>query len=53
MYFSDGASPPLEIIDQWIELISEIFDKVKPGTEPPCVAIHCVAGLGRLQKSFH
>eukprot|EP01041_Mallomonas_annulata_P004601 gene4601-9140_t len=50
MHFDDGASPPSEIITEWIFLVKELFGK--PGrkleTNPaPCIAVHCVAGLGR------
>mmetsp|Transcript_7183 Transcript_7183/g.7422 ORF Transcript_7183/g.7422 Transcript_7183/m.7422 type:complete len:175 (+) Transcript_7183:73-597(+) len=50
MHFDDGASPPEHIISQWNELVSSLFGK--PGRRiksdpPPCIAVHCVAGLGR------
>lgn len=41
--FPDGQTPPPEIRDQWFNLLKEQFGK-SPNT---CVAIHCVAGLGR------
>ncbi len=41
--FPDGQTPPPEIRDQWFNLLKEQF-KQNPNT---CVAIHCVAGLGR------
>ena len=47
MCFDDGASPPQEIIDRWIALVHETFDKKPQSDPPPCIAIHCVAGLGR------
>lgn len=52
MCFDDGASPPQEIIDRWITLVRQTFDIKKKkssgdGEIPPCIAIHCVAGLGR------
>ena len=50
MCFDDGASPPSDIIDKWRALIRSTFDGVKSSTEElsrPCIAIHCVAGLGR------
>ena len=46
MHFSDGASPPEEIINQWCDLLHETFDK-KVNGDKPCIAVHCVAGLGR------
>lgn len=51
MHFSDGASPPEEIITQWCDLVHETFDGKKAGVtaggDPPRIAVHCVAGLGR------
>eukprot|EP01034_Spumella_vulgaris_P021416 gene21416-27446_t len=47
MYYPDGSSPPPEIIALWITLVGDTFDKVKSKDEIPCIAIHCVAGLGR------
>jgi protein tyrosine phosphatase type IVA len=48
MHFSDGASPPPEIIEQWCDLIRATFDaKIAAGAERPTIAVHCVAGLGR------
>lgn len=39
--FDDGQSPPSAIIDQWLGIVKAM--KAKGG----CIAIHCVAGLGR------
>jgi protein tyrosine phosphatase type 4A len=41
--FPDGQTPPAEIRDEWFTLLKEQFRQT-PNT---CVAIHCVAGLGR------
>ena len=41
--FPDGQTPPAEIRDTWFQLLRESFAQ-NPNT---CVAIHCVAGLGR------
>lgn len=43
MQFDDGTPPPPEIVDAWFELLRTRFRE-----EPEaCVAVHCVAGLGR------
>lgn len=47
MFFEDGASPPEDIIAKWGNLVSSTFDALKPGDEVPCIAVHCIAGLGR------
>lgn len=41
--YDDGTSPPSEVIDEWFELLKRRF-KENPEA---CVAVHCVAGLGR------
>ncbi|XP_071144287.1 protein tyrosine phosphatase type IVA 2-like [Mytilus edulis] len=41
--FDDGNPPPGEVIEEWINLLKTRF-KEEPGC---CVAVHCVAGLGR------
>ncbi len=46
MYYPDGQSPPQDVIDRWLELVTSTFDK-KNKDDKPCIAIHCVAGLGR------
>ncbi|XP_077782405.1 protein tyrosine phosphatase type IVA 1 isoform X2 [Podarcis muralis] len=41
--FDDGAPPSIQIVDDWLNLL-----KVKFREEPGCcIAVHCVAGLGR------
>ncbi len=47
MYYEDGQSPPQDVITKWLSLVTETFDNVKSGEEKPCIALHCVAGLGR------
>lgn len=39
--FKDGAPPPEAVLDQWLRIIS-----LAKGSGN-CVAVHCVAGLGR------
>ncbi|KAJ8322136.1 hypothetical protein KUTeg_000607 [Tegillarca granosa] len=41
--FDDGSPPPAEVMDEWFNLLKSRF-KEEPGC---CVAVHCVAGLGR------
>uniref|UniRef100_A0A8C3T2I0 Protein tyrosine phosphatase 4A2 n=1 Tax=Chelydra serpentina TaxID=8475 RepID=A0A8C3T2I0_CHESE len=41
--FDDGAPPPNQIVDDWLNLLKTKFCE-EPGC---CVAVHCVAGLGR------
>lgn len=43
LMFEDGTFPPPEIINEWFQLLK------KHSREHPdaCVAVHCVAGLGR------
>lgn len=43
LVFDDGTFPPTEIVEQWFDLLRRRF-----GADPSsCVAVHCVAGLGR------
>ncbi|XP_063217453.1 PRL-1 phosphatase-like [Bacillus rossius redtenbacheri] len=41
--FDDGSPPPDEVINKWFELLRKRFHEA-PGS---CIAVHCVAGLGR------
>jgi len=41
--FDDGSAPPQPVIDDWCRLLKTRFAE-DPGS---CVAVHCVAGLGR------
>lgn len=50
LYYPDGQSPPPEIISKWLSIVDKTFEKVQSSTQTddrPCIAIHCVAGLGR------
>ncbi|XP_073425501.1 protein tyrosine phosphatase type IVA 1 isoform X1 [Dendrobates tinctorius] len=41
--FDDGAPPSSQIVDDWLNLLKAKF-REEPGC---CIAVHCVAGLGR------
>ncbi|KAM8785039.1 protein tyrosine phosphatase type IVA 3 isoform 2-T2 [Rhynchonycteris naso] len=41
--FDDGAPPPGKVVEDWLGLLKAKFCD-DPGS---CVAVHCVAGLGR------
>lgn len=49
--FGDGEPPPAHIVDAWLNLIDERFNQKNTDSEQqspvPCIATHCVAGLGR------
>lgn len=57
--YGDGEAPPNHIVDAWLGLIEKRFggeignhepnEKTSEGQtkKPPCIATHCVAGLGR------
>lgn len=63
--FTDGEPPPKAVIDDWLYLInsrlkqcdveeskSEKPDEADESVEKhPCIAVHCVAGLGRYCKN--
>ncbi|TRY93061.1 hypothetical protein DNTS_023835 [Danionella cerebrum] len=41
--FDDGAPPPSKVVEDWLSLLKRRFLE-EPGC---CIAVHCVAGLGR------
>ncbi|KAK9506948.1 hypothetical protein O3M35_008792 [Rhynocoris fuscipes] len=43
LVYDDGTSPPAEVVDEWFELLKTRFRE----NPESCVAVHCVAGLGR------
>uniref|UniRef100_A0AAF6ZRY7 Protein tyrosine phosphatase 4A3 n=3 Tax=Bos TaxID=9903 RepID=A0AAF6ZRY7_BOVIN len=44
--FDDGAPPPGKVVEDWLSLLKNKFCD-DPGS---CVAVHCVAGLGRKRR---
>lgn len=51
MEYPDGHSPPQDVIDEWLKVVDNVFyessQTVPHEKTRPCVAVHCVAGLGR------
>ena len=47
LFYEDGRSPPEEVIRGWNGIVSDTFDNLKGNEPKPCIALHCVAGLGR------
>lgn len=48
MRFEDGESPPPDVIQRWLSVVQTRFTSVKEAdATKPCIAVHCVAGLGR------
>eukprot|EP01012_Entosiphon_sulcatum_P051886 TRINITY_DN71262_c0_g1_i1.p1 TRINITY_DN71262_c0_g1~~TRINITY_DN71262_c0_g1_i1.p1 ORF type:complete len:202 (+),score=28.58 TRINITY_DN71262_c0_g1_i1:43-606(+) len=46
--FDDGDPPPREIVSNWLTLAKKTFSEGSVGNaNPPAIAIHCIAGLGR------
>jgi protein tyrosine phosphatase type IVA len=44
--YKDGTSPPKELIMEWLQLVDKTF--YGPNADlSSCIAVHCVAGLGR------
>ena len=47
MEYPDGHSPPKDLIDRWLQLVEKTFYSGTPDDANRCIAVHCVAGLGR------
>lgn len=43
LVFDDGTFPPNTVVDEWLDLLKQRFR----ADAASCVAVHCVAGLGR------
>jgi len=41
--FEDGTPPPQQVIDDWFDTLKQKYQE----NPEACVAVHCVAGLGR------
>ncbi|XP_055305647.1 PRL-1 phosphatase [Sitodiplosis mosellana] len=41
--YDDGTPPPQPIVDEWLEILRKNYQE----NPEACVAVHCVAGLGR------
>jgi len=44
--YQDGHAPSMELIDRWLSLVENTFYK-EGASSQKCIAVHCVAGLGR------
>jgi protein tyrosine phosphatase type 4A len=50
MEYKDGTSPSKELIEKWLQLVEKTFYTNTTSSadgSAPCIAVHCVAGLGR------
>lgn len=47
MEYPDGHAPSRELIDRWLGLVEDTFFKESSNVNQKCIAVHCVAGLGR------
>lgn len=47
--YKDGTSPPKELIMTWLQLVEKTFYSSSSAAtaDSNCIAVHCVAGLGR------
>ncbi|KAA6330544.1 MAG: putative dual specificity protein phosphatase CDC14B, partial [Streblomastix strix] len=47
--FADGDSPPPNYLSAWFTLLESLVPQKDStsNTEPPIIAVHCAAGLGR------
>lgn len=41
--FDDGTFPPQNVVDEWFHILKQKYQE----NPEACVAVHCVAGLGR------
>ncbi|KAG0182001.1 Protein tyrosine phosphatase type IVA 1 [Apophysomyces sp. BC1034] len=45
--FKDGGVPPPQVVRAWLDLIEKTKADSTTHANPPTIAVHCVAGLGR------
>lgn len=47
MEYPDGHSPPVEVIERWLDVVDKVFYSEQSHSDNASIAVHCVAGLGR------
>lgn len=51
LHFADGSGPPSSVLTRWLGLVKHTFPSVKRNRDSEgaakCIAVHCLAGLGR------
>lgn len=45
--FLDGTTPSVDVIRNWLNLITKVVSEAADKTVIPAIGIHCIAGLGR------
>jgi protein tyrosine phosphatase type IVA len=45
--FDDGKFPDKETIKSFLNIIDDVFKSDQKSDEEKCIAVHCIAGLGR------
>jgi len=47
--FEDGNFPNIEIIKNFLNILNDVFNQKEnnDNNKERCIAIHCIAGLGR------
>lgn len=47
MPYIDGHAPDLSLVTKWMDIVYKYLSPLSNKTKKPCIAIHCVSGLGR------